>query len=105
MPCSYANPRSSITNFETSVPLISNNTTLHRTFMDTVGRTTLNLVAINVVDELRERDLIVTYEYPSSAKFRKPLTFAGGLMVVFAISWVIANVDVSIGKKQKQKSI
>lgn len=72
--------------------------------MDTVGRTTLNLVAINVVDELRERDLIVTYEYPSSAKYRKPLTFAGGLMVVFAISWVIANLDVSIGKKQKQKS-
>ena len=86
------------------MPLISNTTTLHRTFMDTVGRTTLNLIAINVVDELRERDLIVHYEYPSSAKFRKPLTFAGGLMVVFVISWVIANVDVSIGKKQKQKS-
>ena len=73
--------------------------------MDTVGRTTLNLVAINVVDELRERDLFVTYEYPSSAKFRKPLTLAGGLLVVFALSWVVGNLDVSIGKKQKQKTI
>ena len=94
----------SITNFETSVPLISNTTTLHRTFMDTVGRTTLNLVAINVVDELRERDLFVTYEYPSSAKFRKPLALGGGLFVVFLVSWVIANLDASIGKKQKQKT-
>lgn len=99
-----ANSYPSITNFETSVPLISNTSTLHRTFMDTVGRTTLNLVAINVVDELRDRDLVVTYEYPSSAKFRKPLVFAGGLMVVFALSWVIGNLDVSIGKKQKQKT-
>lgn len=73
--------------------------------MDTVGRTTLNLVALNVVDEQRERDLIVTYTYPSSAKFRKPLTFAAGLMVVFALSWVIGNLDVSIGKKEKQKTV
>ena len=73
--------------------------------MDTVGRTTLNLVAINVVDELRDRDLVVVYKYPSSAKFSKPLTLAGGLLVVFALSWAVGNLDVSIGKKQKQKTI
>jgi oligosaccharyltransferase complex subunit alpha (ribophorin I) len=86
-------------------PSISNTTTLHRTFMDTVGRTTLNLVAINVVDELRERDLIVTYEYPSSAKYRKPLVLAGGLFVLFVFCCVVGNLDVSIGKKQKQKTV
>lgn len=72
--------------------------------MDTVGRTTLNLIALNEVDEQRDRDLIVTYTYPSSAKYRKPLALAGGLLVVFLFSWVVGNLDVSIGRKQKQKT-
>nr|POE93300.1 dolichyl-diphosphooligosaccharide--protein glycosyltransferase subunit 1 [Quercus suber] len=86
--------------FETSIPLISNVSSLHRTFMDTVGRTTLTLTAINIVDELRDRDLIVTYDYASSARFRKPLTIFAGLLSVFAVSWVIGNLDVSIGRKR-----
>ena len=31
------------------------------------------------------------------------MALGGGLFVVFLISWVIANLDASIGKKQKQK--
>ena len=87
--------------FETAVPLASNFTGLHRTFMDTIGRTTLTMTAMNVVDELRDRELVVTYEYPSSAQFRKPLTIFAGLAVIFAVSWVVGNLDVSIGRKQK----
>ncbi|KAK4944753.1 dolichyl-diphosphooligosaccharide--protein glycosyltransferase subunit 1 [Elasticomyces elasticus] len=87
--------------FETSVPLISNTTGLHPTFMDTIGRTTLTLTAINMVDEFRERDLVVTYDYPFAARFRKPLVIFGGLLAVFAVSWVVGNLDVSIGRKQK----
>ncbi|KAF7185812.1 Dolichyl-diphosphooligosaccharide--protein glycosyltransferase subunit 1 [Pseudocercospora fuligena] len=88
-------------NFETTVPLVDNSTSFHRTFMDTIGRTTITLTAINVVDELRDRDLIVTYDYPFSARFRKPLTITAGFAVVFVTAWVIGNLDVSIGKKQK----
>ena len=87
--------------FETSVPLLSNETGLHRTFMDTVGRTTLTLTSLNVVDEFRDRDLVVTYDYPFAARFRKPLTIFAGLLVVFGVSWVVGNLDVSIGRKQK----
>lgn len=72
--------------------------------MDIVGRTTLNLVALNVVDEQRDRDLLVTYTYPSSAKFRKPLALASGLLVVFVFCWVVGNLDVSIGRKLKEKT-
>lgn len=69
--------------------------------MDTVGRTTLTLTAVNVVDELRDRDLVVIYDYPSAARFRKPLTIFAGVLTIFAVSWVVGNLDVSIGKKQK----
>lgn len=70
--------------------------------MDTLGRTTLTLTAINVVDEFRDRDLVVTYDYPFAARFRKPLTIAVGLAAAFVVAYVVATLDVSIGKKQKR---
>lgn len=75
--------------------------------MDTLGRTSLTLTAMNIVDELRDRQLVITYEYPFAARFRKPLTIFAGLLVVFGVSWVVGNLDVSIGKKQapKQKKV
>lgn len=69
--------------------------------MDSIGRTTLVLKAINVVDEFRDRELIVTYDYSTAAALRKPLTFFAGLILVFIASWIIGNLDVSIGKRQK----
>lgn len=87
--------------FETSVPIVSNSTSLHRTFMDTLGRSSLTLTAVNVVDEFRDRELFVIYEYPFMARFRKPLTIFGGFVVLFVVSWIIGNLDVSIGRKPK----
>ena len=69
--------------------------------MDTVGRTTLTLTAINLVDDIRDRDLVVTYDYPSALRFQKPLMIFAGLMVIFVVSWVVGSLDVSIGKKEK----
>ena len=46
--------------FETAVPLVASEVSLHKTFMDTLGRTTLKLTATNVVDRSREQDLIVS---------------------------------------------
>lgn len=67
--------------------------------MDTIGRTTLTLTAVNVVDDLRDRDLVVVYDYPFAARFRKPLAIFGGVMVVFLVGWVLGNLDVGIGGK------
>lgn len=47
--------------FETEVPLVKVEETVHRTFMDTVGRTTLKLTACNVADEARDKPLIVRF--------------------------------------------
>ncbi|KAL8715977.1 MAG: hypothetical protein Q9220_000644 [cf. Caloplaca sp. 1 TL-2023] len=85
--------------FETEVPLVGVEQTLHKSFMDTVGRTTLKLTAMNVVDEARDKPLIVTYDYPFSAAFRKPITIFLGVAAVFATAWGIGKLDVSIGKQ------
>jgi oligosaccharyltransferase complex subunit alpha (ribophorin I) len=86
--------------FSTTVPIVSNKTSLHKTFMDTLGRTTLELTAINLVDEFRDRDLVVTYDYPWTAGYRKPVVITLGMFAVFAITWVLGSIDTSIGKKK-----
>jgi oligosaccharyltransferase complex subunit alpha (ribophorin I) len=66
--------------------------------MDTVGRTTLTLTSLNVIDEVRDKDVIVSYEYPFLAGFRKPLTIMAGVMAIFVTAWAVGRVDYSIGK-------
>ena len=66
--------------------------------MDTIGRTTLRLTALNVVDEMRDREVIVTYDYPFAAGFRKPIAIFATIMGVFGASWVLSRLDVSIGR-------
>ncbi|KAI9803773.1 MAG: hypothetical protein M1825_001653 [Sarcosagium campestre] len=83
--------------YETSVPLISAETSLHRTFMDTLGRTSLKLTALNVIDEAREKDLIITYDYPATAIYRKPVTIIVSILALFAAAWALGKMDISIG--------
>ncbi|KAI1957798.1 dolichyl-diphosphooligosaccharide--protein glycosyltransferase subunit 1 [Ophidiomyces ophidiicola] len=72
---------------------------LHKTFMDTLGRTVLKLTATNIADEARDVQLIVTYNYPFAASLRKPITIFVGVLSVFVAAWAISNVDVSIKKR------
>ena len=84
--------------FESPIPLVSSEITSHKTFMDTLGRTTLKLTTMNVVDEARDKDLVVTYDYPLTAAYRKPMTIFAGIMAVFVTAWAIGRLDISIAK-------
>ncbi|KAF7717630.1 Uncharacterized protein PECH_002994 [Penicillium ucsense] len=70
-----------------------------KTYMDTLGRTTLTLEVDNVTDEARDSQLIVTYEHTLMDALRKPLTIFGGLLAVFVGIWSVGNLDVSIKKR------
>ncbi|CAI7586595.1 unnamed protein product [Penicillium pancosmium] len=70
-----------------------------KTFMDTLGRTTLTLEVDGLTDEARDAELIVTYDYTLMDALRKPLTLFGGLLSVFIALWAISNIDVSIKKR------
>ena len=84
--------------YESPIPIVVSEISSHKTFMDTLGRTTLRLTAMNVIDEARDKDLIVTYDYPLIAAYRKPLTIFAGIMAVFATAWGIGRLDVSIAR-------
>jgi len=84
--------------YESPVRILSSEISIHKTFMDTLGRTTLKLTAMNVIDEARDKDLIITYEYPFTAAYRKPITIFAGIMTVFLTAWSIGRLDVNIAK-------
>jgi len=85
----------------TGVPTLHAEHSLHKTFLDTLGRTELKLSAINLVDEARDVTVLVTYTYPFFAALRKPLTVFAGLAALFAVAWFVGSIDTSIGKKKK----
>ncbi|PNS21642.1 Dolichyl-diphosphooligosaccharide--protein glycosyltransferase subunit 1 [Sphaceloma murrayae] len=87
-------------NFDTTAHIISSETTIQKSFMDTVGRTSLKLTAINVVDDARDRDVIVTYDYPFTAGFRKPIVITSSIFGLFVAAWAVSQLDVSIGRKR-----
>ena len=84
--------------YESPIPVVASEISSHKTFMDTLGRTTLKLTAMNVVDEARDKHLIVTYDYPLTAAYRKPITIFVGIIAVFATAWGIGRLDISIAK-------
>ena len=72
---------------------------LHKTFMDTLGRTELKLEATNVVDELRDASVAVTYNYTTMSALRKPMSIIIGAIALFAVLAAVRSIDTSIGKK------
>ncbi|OOQ82105.1 oligosaccharyl transferase subunit [Penicillium brasilianum] len=70
-----------------------------KTYMDTLGRTTLTLEVNSLTDEARDAQLVVTYDHTLVDALRKPLTIFAGLLTVFVGIWFIGNLDVSIKKR------
>lgn len=85
----------------TNLPLLTESQSVHKTFMDTLGRTTLTLSTSNVVDELRDIELLVSYEYTLGSAMRKPINIVVGISSVFVLAWLLSLLDTSIGRKQK----
>ncbi|KAF2834856.1 Ribophorin I [Patellaria atrata CBS 101060] len=90
-------------NFNSPLPIVSNTTSLHRTFLDTKGRSVLTINARNLVDDLRDRELIVTYDYPWTAAFMKPLGIFAAFLSLFAAIYVLSSLDVSIASRKVKR--
>lgn len=69
--------------------------------MDTIGRTALVIKARNLVDDFRDRELIVSYDYPLSAVLRKPLIVFGSAMAVLVGALLLGKLDFEFASKKK----
>ncbi|OBS26559.1 hypothetical protein FPOA_00502 [Fusarium poae] len=78
--------------FYTNVPessIMSTSVDLTRTYLDTVGRTHISIKARNLVDEFRDRHLIISYDAPLLSALRKPLIIFASAMAVFVTTWAL----------------
>jgi oligosaccharyltransferase complex subunit alpha (ribophorin I) len=67
----------------TPQPAVSEEHYLHYTFLDSLGRTAVKLRFENIVDEKRGKELVVIYEYPRLAGFRKVIVVALAVLTIF----------------------
>lgn len=72
---------------------------VHKTYLDTLGRTAVTIMARNLVDEFRDRDLIISYETSLLDTLRKPFIVFASMMAVFVAAWAIGKVEVGFSKK------
>jgi oligosaccharyltransferase complex subunit alpha (ribophorin I) len=73
----------------TPIPAISEEHYLHHTFLDSFGRTAIKLRFENLVDEKRGTEIVVVYEYPWFAGFRKVVVVATGVLALFVLRLVL----------------
>lgn len=74
---------------------------IHKTFLDTVGRTALIIKARNLVDDFRDRELIVSYDVPFMASIRKPMVVFGSMLATFVAAYVIGGVELKFASKTR----
>lgn len=72
----------------------------HKTYLDTVGRTSLVITAHNLIDEHRDRELFVSYDYTLLASLQKPLVIFTSLMGLFALTWAVGRVETKFSYKK-----
>ncbi|KAL7937784.1 Ribophorin I [Trichoderma chlorosporum] len=88
--------------FYTTIPessIVETSIDVHKTYLDTTGRTAITIKAKNLGDEFRYRDLIVAYETPFSATLQKPLLVFVSMLAVYVTAWALGKVQVGFSSK------
>lgn len=58
------------------------------------------ITAHNLIDEHRDRELVVSYDYSLTASLRKPIVIFTSLMGVFALVWAAGQVETKFSYKK-----
>lgn len=88
--------------YYTSIPdssIVESSVDVHKTYLDTIGRTSVTIKAKNLGDEFRYRDLIITYETPLAGTLRKPVVVFASMLAVYAAAWALGKVQVGFSSK------
>ena len=72
----------------------------HSTFLDTAGRACVVIRARNLVDEFRDRDVLVSYEVPWRAMLRKPAVVFIGALAGYVVWSIVSRFEVRFSRKR-----
>jgi oligosaccharyltransferase complex subunit alpha (ribophorin I) len=79
--------------------VVETSVSVHKTYLDTLGRTVVTIKAQNLVDEFRDRDVIISYETSTFDTLRKPFIVFASMMAVYAAAWAVGKVEVGFARK------
>jgi oligosaccharyltransferase complex subunit alpha (ribophorin I) len=82
-PLSHPNTKSRNVRVFTPQPAVSEKHYLYHTFLDSLGRSAVKLRFEKIVDERRGKEIVVIYEYPRFAGFRKVIVVALAVLTIF----------------------
>lgn len=91
--------------FHTTLPsasIVETSVEIHKSFLDTIGRTTVVIKAQNLVDEFRHRSVLVSYDVPLAASLRKPVIIFASTVGVFVLWAVVSRLEVQIASTTKK---
>ncbi|CCJ30065.1 unnamed protein product [Pneumocystis jirovecii] len=67
---------SKILNVISRIPISKKEISVHKTYMDIIGRTSVKLFTENLVDKMSSEDIFIIYNYSTLENLRKPLTIS-----------------------------
>ncbi|KAF9130180.1 proteasome regulatory particle base subunit [Mortierella sp. 14UC] len=73
-----------------------------KTYMDSAGRSTVTILASNLIED-HAQDLLIEYEFSQTSYLTKPLAAATMLMAIYATSIVFSRLDFKIGGSTLKK--
>ena len=85
----------------TSIPessIIETSIGLHQTYLDTIGRTAVTVRARNLVDDFRDRDLIISYDMSMVVILRKPFIIFASMMGLYITAWTVGKIETGFSK-------
>lgn len=94
--CIYRNVKISVDLPESAIT--ESSVGVHKTYLDTLGRTSVTIKAQNLVDEFRDRHVIITYDATLASALRKPILVFASMMAIYASAWVVGSIRVGFAK-------
>lgn len=58
------------------------------------------ITAQNLVDEFRDREIVVSYDYPLLASLRKPIVISSSVLGLFVLTWAVGLIDTQFANKK-----
>ncbi|KAG4304201.1 hypothetical protein PORY_002382 [Pneumocystis oryctolagi] len=86
---------SRILNVISRIPISESRTSIHKTYMDVVGRTSIKLFSKNIIDTVSSEYIFILYDYPIFENFRKPLTVSITISLLFLISSFLKKFQIN----------
>ncbi|BFZ64952.1 dolichyl-diphosphooligosaccharide--protein glycosyltransferase subunit 1 [Saitoella coloradoensis] len=84
-------------NIQVATPFpVKESRSVHKWFMDTIGKPVVELSAQNIVDDVRGREVVVIYELGKWEMLRKPMTVAGAVFATVVVSFIFGKLDLKI---------